>query len=91
LRTLLPDPGADSVAGVKAPETPLGNPVTEKATAALNVEFGVVVNVTVLDAPTTTLVEVAEGTRVNVGAGATVTESATCCFTEPLVADTVAE
>ena len=36
LSTELPDPGADKVAGVNAPETPLGNPVTEKDTAALN-------------------------------------------------------
>jgi len=35
LSTLLPDPGAGRVAGVKAAVTPLGNPVTEKATAAL--------------------------------------------------------
>jgi len=34
--TLLPDPGADKVTGVKTDETPLGNPVTEKETAALN-------------------------------------------------------
>jgi hypothetical protein len=35
LSTLPPDPGGDRVAGLKAAETPLGNPVIEKATAAL--------------------------------------------------------
>jgi hypothetical protein len=36
LRTLLPDPGAESLTGAKAAETPVGNPVTERATGALN-------------------------------------------------------
>ena len=31
----MPEPGADKVAGVKLAEIPLGNPVTEKETAAL--------------------------------------------------------
>ena len=31
LRTLVPDPGADKVAGVNLAEIPLGNPVTERA------------------------------------------------------------
>jgi hypothetical protein len=34
-RTLLPDPEADRLVEVKAPETPQSSPVTEKATAAL--------------------------------------------------------
>jgi hypothetical protein len=36
LRTLLPDPGAESLTRVNAAETPVGNPVTERAIAALN-------------------------------------------------------
>ena len=36
ISTLLPDPGADNAAGWNPPETPVGNPVTEKDTAALN-------------------------------------------------------
>ena len=35
LRTLVPDPGTDKVAGVNWAEIPLGNPLTEKAMAAL--------------------------------------------------------
>ena len=50
-----------------------------------------VVSVNVLDAPAATLMEPAEEASVNVGAGATVTESAIVCFVEPLLAATVAE
>ena len=35
LSTLEPEPGAGRVAGVNLAETPMGNPVTENATAAL--------------------------------------------------------
>ena len=45
-RTLLPDPGAGSVTGVKAAVTPAGNPVTEKATAALKPPLTVTFSVT---------------------------------------------
>jgi len=91
LRTLLPDPGAAIVAGVKAPVTPVGSPVTEKATAASKVEFGVVVSVTVLELPAVTLREADPETSANVGVASTVTESDTWCVVEPLAADTVAE
>ena len=45
LNTLLPDPGAESVTGVKVAVIPLGNPVTEKPTAALNPPLTVTVSV----------------------------------------------
>ena len=48
-------------------------------------------SVNVLDAPAATLMEPAEEASVNVGAGATVTESAIVCLVEPLLATTVAE
>jgi len=70
---------------------PVGSPVTESVIAALKVEFGVVVNVRFLDAPAATLMELAEDTNVNVGAGATETATTAVCFAEPLVAATVAE
>jgi len=87
---LLPEPGAAMLAGVNAAVTPLGNPVTVKAMAALKVELGVVVSVTVLEAPpAVTLREVAPEARANVGVAATVTESDTCCLMAPLAAETV--
>jgi hypothetical protein len=90
-RTLLPEPGAAIVAGVNAPETPAGNPVTENATAALKVEFGVLVNVTVLELAAATLTEVAAEVKANVGAASTVTEMVACSLVDPLVPATVAE
>lgn len=54
LSTLLPDPGALNVAGVKAPETPLGNPVTEKDTAALNPPLTVTLTLILLFDPAVT-------------------------------------
>lgn len=90
-RTLFPEPGAAIVAGVNAPETPVGNPVTENATAALKVEFGVLVNVTVLEPPAATLTDVVPEVNANVGAASTVTEMVACCLVEPLVPATVAE
>jgi hypothetical protein len=60
LRVLDPDPGADNVAGVKAAETPVGNPVTEKATAALKPPLTVTVRVTLLFDPSLTVRELAE-------------------------------
>jgi len=89
---VVPEPGAATTfEGENCAVKPVGNPVAVRVMAALKVEFGVVVTVRVLEAPTATLEEIAEGARENVGAGATVTESDSCCFTEPLVADTVAE
>jgi hypothetical protein len=70
---------------------PAGSPLTLSVTAALKLEFAVVVSVTVLELPAETLIEAAEDAKVNVGAGATVTESAMGCFVAPLAADTVAE
>lgn len=87
-----PAPGADTtLAGRNCAVTPSGRPVTVSVMAALNVEFGVVVRVTVCEPPATTLMEVAEAPRVNVGAGATVTERVRVCFTVPPLAATVAE
>ena len=60
LRTLLPDPGAARLVGVKAAVTPLGNPVTEKATAALNPPLTVTFSVTLLFDPAVTETELAE-------------------------------
>jgi hypothetical protein len=57
---LLPDPGADSLEGVKAPETPLGNPVIEKATAAFKPPLTVTFRVTLLFDPPLTESELAE-------------------------------
>jgi hypothetical protein len=61
---------------VNAAVTPDGNPVTEKDTALLKVEFGVLVNVTELKLPAATAMELAPD-NTNAGAAATVTESAT--------------
>jgi hypothetical protein len=69
---------------------PVGNPVAVKVIAALKLELGVVLMVRVLDAPAATLGAVVEGAIVNVGAGATTTESDFVCISEPLVSDTVA-
>jgi hypothetical protein len=60
LRTLLPDPGARRVAGVKAAETPLGSPVTEKPTAALKPPLTVTFKVMLLCDPAATERELAE-------------------------------
>lgn len=76
MRTLLPEPGAGKVAGVNAAVTPAGNPVTEKDTALLKVEFGVLVNVTELKLPAVTPMELAPD-KAKVGVAATVTESET--------------
>jgi hypothetical protein len=60
LRMLLPDPGADRKAGAKAAETPLGNPVTERATAALKPPPTVTFSVMWLFDPAVTAREFAE-------------------------------
>ena len=60
MRTLLPDPGADRVAGVKAAETPLGNPLSVKATAALKPPLTATVTVMPLLDPAATESELAD-------------------------------
>jgi hypothetical protein len=60
LRMLLPDPGAGRLVGVKAPETPLGSPVMDKATAALNPPLTVTVTVMLWFDPVLTERELAE-------------------------------
>jgi hypothetical protein len=92
LSTVLPDPGAAMVRGVKVEVTPAGKPVTAKAIAALKVEFGVAVSVTEFAVPPACMpTEVDDGPRLNVGAGSTVKESVICWLVVPLVAVTVAE
>lgn len=60
LSTLLPDPGALSLAGVKVSETPPGNPVIEKVTAALKPPLTVTFKVRLLFDPPVTESEFAE-------------------------------
>jgi len=67
LTTLLPDPGAGSLAGVKTAETPLGNPVIAKATAALKPPLTVTFSVTLLFDPSVTETEFAETAAWNAG------------------------
>ena len=86
------DPGAATTfEGENCAVRPVGNPVAVRVIAALKPEFGVVVSVRLLEVPAATLAEVADSVRENVGAGATVIENTFCCFTDPLVAETVAE
>jgi hypothetical protein len=59
-RTLLPDPGEARLVGVKAAITPLGNPVTEKATAALNPPLTITLSVTLSFDPGASETELAE-------------------------------
>lgn len=83
-------PGAGTtLAGKICTVTPLGSPETVSVMAALKVAFGVVVTVTLLEAPAATLIDVAEDVSVNVGAGATVTETEFVCDVDPLLAVTV--
>lgn len=85
-----PAPGAAMMlAGRNCAVTPVGNPVTVSVTAALNVEFGVVVSVNVLDAPGVTLREVSDDASVNAGNGGIVTDSDAVCFVAPPLAATV--
>ena len=51
--TLVPDPGARSCAGVNVGVTPLGTPLTESATAALNPPLTLTVRFTLPLAPAT--------------------------------------
>ncbi len=79
------------LAGRNCAVTPVGKPVTVSVMAALNVEFGVLVRVNVVDAPAATLREVTDDASVNRGNGATATGSDTVCFVDPLLATTVTE
>jgi hypothetical protein len=67
LRMLLPDPGADNVAGVNAAVTPDGNPVADKLTGALKPPVTATVTVTLLFEPAMTETEVAERFAWNAG------------------------
>lgn len=60
LRTPLPDPGAEKADGVNTVDTPVGNPDTEKATAALKPPLTVTLKLTLLFPPATTEREFAE-------------------------------
>ena len=59
--TVLPDPGAEIVAGVNAADTPLGKPASENETAALNPPLTVTANVTLLFDPAITESELDAG------------------------------
>jgi hypothetical protein len=61
LITLLPNPGAGRVAGVKVAVTPLGSPVTEKAMAALNPPLTATFTLTLLLDPAVSERELADG------------------------------
>jgi hypothetical protein len=83
-------PGAAmTLAGNTCTVMPVGNPETASVIAALKVEFGAVVIVKLLDEPGAMLMEVAGAVSVNVGAGATVTDSETLCVTDPPATVTV--
>jgi len=85
-------PGAGTtLAGSTCTVMPAGSPEMASVIAALKVEFGAVVMVKLLDEPGATLMDVAELVSVNVGTGATVTDSETLCVTAPLAAVTVTE
>ena len=60
LSTLEPEPGAGRAAGVNLAETPLGNPVTENATAALKPPETVTFSATLLLDPAGTAREFEE-------------------------------
>jgi len=73
VKVLLPEPGAEMLAGANCAVIPAGIPLIWNATAELNVAFPVVVNVTVLLLPVEMLTAVAgAAAKVNVGAGSTV-------------------
>jgi hypothetical protein len=59
-KTPLPEPRAEKVAGVNAAEMPVGNPVTEKTTAALKPPLTVTLKLTLLFAPALTERELAD-------------------------------
>jgi len=68
LRVLAPDPGAGRVAGVKVAEIPLGNPLTEKAMAALKPPLTVTFKPMPSFDPATMARRLEEAVACNVGA-----------------------
>lgn len=66
---LRPDPGAEMLVGEKLAVIPLGSPLTDRFTAALNVALAVVVTVTVAWPPAAKVAGLDEMARVNVGTG----------------------
>ncbi len=64
---LLPLPGDAMLAGENAAVTPLGDPVTDRATAALKPVCPAVVNFRVAGVPTVSVLEVALGVSVKFG------------------------
>jgi hypothetical protein len=88
---VLPPGAGTTLAGSTCAVMPDGNPETASVIAELKVEFGAVVMVKLFEAPGARLIDVLEGVRVNVGAGAIVTERETVCFIDPAAAVTVTE
>ena len=72
LRTLVPDPGTDKVAGVNVAEIPLGNPVTEKAMAALKPPLTVTFKPMLSFDPAATARKLEEAVDVKCGRGGSV-------------------
>lgn len=68
LRTRAPDPGIDNVAGVNWAEIPLGNPLTEKAMAALKPPLTVTFKPMPSFDPATMARRLEEAVACNVGA-----------------------
>jgi predicted cation transporter len=69
---LLPLPGAAMLVGVKVAVTPAGTPLMYSATAELNPDAAVVVNVMGVDAPGATVALVALDARVKLAGDKTV-------------------
>jgi len=65
--TLVPDPGAAKLAGVNAAVTPVGNPLTERETAALNPPLTVTVELRLAFAPAVAETVLAAALNWNVG------------------------
>ncbi|MGB7823172.1 MAG: hypothetical protein WBL22_13325, partial [Candidatus Sulfotelmatobacter sp.] len=68
LRTLVPDPGTDKVAGVNWAEIRLANPLTEKAMAALKLPLTVTFKPMLSFDPATMARRLEEAVACNVGA-----------------------
>lgn len=66
---LLPEPGEAILAGVKVAVTPLGRPVTDRATVDLKPFCAAVVKVTGMEPPAVTMILVPLGVSVKVGDG----------------------
>lgn len=80
-------PGAETkLDGKNCVVTPAGKPEMLKAMAELNVALGVVLRVRLFEAPSATVIAVAETESVNAGAGWTVSDSGMVCLVEPLTA-----